>query len=89
MLRHIMTLYIKETASRYGMSIAQLAKVMGVYRQTIYYYIEQGDKNPLGQLEKIADAIGCSVDELFKGEPKEESAIKCPHCGKPLNIKIE
>lgn len=88
-----MDLYIKETAKRYGISLTQLAERLGVNRQTVYFYIEQGAKNPLSQLEKIANAIGCPIEELYRGEMKEEefSYTKhlCPYCGKMLNITIE
>lgn len=62
---------------------------MGVNRQTIYFYIEQGAKNPLSQIEKIANAIGCPIEELYQGELKSNSEFVCPHCGKGLNIKVE
>lgn len=84
-----MNIYIKETAKRHGLTLIQLGDRLRVSRQTIHYYIEQGDKNPMGQLEKIANAIGCPIEELYRNTPIEESSIKCPHCGKPLNIKIE
>lgn len=84
-----MNIYIKETAKRYGLTLIELGDRLRVSRQTIHYYIEQGDKNPMGQLEKIANAIGCTIEELYQSEPKTDISISCPHCGKPLNIKIE
>lgn len=88
-----MDLFIKETAKRYGISLTQLADILGVNRQTVYFYIEQGAKNPLSQLEKIANAIGCPIEELYRGELREDAvsypSYLCPHCGKELNIKIE
>ena len=84
-----MELFIKETAKKYGISLTQLASIMGVNRQTIYFYIEQGAKNPLCQIEKIAKAIGCSIEELYNGECCNSAGLTCPHCGKPLSIKIE
>lgn len=83
-----MNIYIKETAKRYGVTLTELADRLQVSRQTVHYYIEQGDKNPMSQLEKIANAIGCSIEELFNSELRAGNNISCPHCGKPLNIEI-
>lgn len=61
-----MKIYIKEVAKAHGVALQDLASRLGVTRQTLYYYCEQGDRNPVGQLEKIADAIGVPVTELFR-----------------------
>ena len=61
-----MRIYIKEVAKAHGIALQELASRLGVTRQTLHYYCEQGDKNPVGQLEKIADAIGVPVTELFR-----------------------
>jgi transcriptional regulator with XRE-family HTH domain len=71
--------YVMEVDIRYalkinGVSIEELAQRMGVNRQTVYYYIKQGDKNPLSQLERIADAIGIPVTKLFN-EPSPDDEI--------------
>ena len=84
-----MNIYIKETAKRYGVTLTELADRLQVSRQTVHYYIEQGDKNPMSQLEKIANAIGCPIEELFNSELRAGNNILCPHCGKPLKIEIK
>lgn len=61
-----MRIYIKEVAKAHGIALQDLASRLGVARQTLYYYCERGDKNPVSQLEKIADAIGVPVTELFR-----------------------
>ena len=70
-----MNVYIKETAKANGVSIQELANRLRVSRQTVHYYCEQGDKNPLGQLAKIADAIGVPVSALFGDAPEPFLAI--------------
>ena len=49
------------------------------------------DANPsLDVLQRIADAIGCDVVELFDQKEKIRSnTIICPHCGKPIILKTE
>ena len=67
----VMKVNIKEVAKRHGVSVSGLAERMNVSRQTVHYYCEQGDRNPLGQLERIAEAIGVPVYELFS-EPETD-----------------
>ena len=63
-----MILDIKGAAKKHGVKISDLADRMGVSRQTIHYYCEQGDKNPISQLEKIAAAIGCDISEFWTSD---------------------
>ena len=56
-----MKIDIKGVAKRHGVGISMLAERLGVSRQTVHYYAEQGDKNPVSQLAKIAEAIGCRL----------------------------
>ena len=58
-----MKIDIKKTCKSHGVSLVSLAERLGVSRQTVHYYCEQGDRNPVAQLQRIADAIGCSVSE--------------------------
>lgn len=87
-----MNIYIKETAKRYGVTLTELADRLRVTRQTVHYYIEQGDKNPMGQLEKIANAIGCPIEELYHSDhftPSNGAEIVCPRCGGSITLKAE
>lgn len=73
-----MEIDIKAAAKRNGVSLTELAERLGVSRQSVHYYIEQGDKNPVSQLEKIADAIGCDVLDLIKRKNDDFLAfIRC------------
>ncbi|MBR1502127.1 MAG: hypothetical protein IJ616_09245 [Bacteroidales bacterium] len=42
---------------------------------------------PIASLEKIADALGIEVAELFR--PSDNAKIICPHCGKAIILKAE
>lgn len=70
-----MEIDIKAVAKKNGVSLTELAERLGVSRQSVHYYIEQGDKNPVSQLEKIADAIGCDVLDLLKRKNDDFLAI--------------
>ena len=39
-------------------------------------------------LNKIADALGVAVTELFEQPKTGTASLSCPHCGKNVNIKI-
>lgn len=64
-----------------NVGVTELASIMGVNRQTIYYYIKQDDKNSISQLQKIADALSVSLSELIS-QQEPDNSITCPNCGK-------
>lgn len=70
-----MEIDIKGVAKAHGVTLTTLAERLGVSRQTVHYYIEQGDKNPVAQLEKIAEAIGCDFTDLFKHKKDDFFAV--------------
>lgn len=72
---------IEEIMKEKNIGVTELASIMGVNRQTIYYYIKQDDKNSISQLQKIADALCVSLNDLISQEDSENS-ITCPNCGK-------
>ncbi|MDR1937994.1 MAG: helix-turn-helix domain-containing protein [Tannerellaceae bacterium] len=67
------------------LSKTDIAKRMGLSRESLYRILSG---NPtLENIQKLADAIGISVSELF--EEKDNSAIYCPNCGAKLKIVKE
>ncbi|WP_200756009.1 helix-turn-helix domain-containing protein [Coprobacter secundus] len=78
-----MNLRIKEVIKEKGTTITELADKMGINRVNLSNMI---NGNPTVEtLNKIADAIGCPVTELFD-RPKED-VIHCPVCGAKLELK--
>lgn len=56
---------IKELRARYNMTQEDLARVVGVRRETILF-IEKGEYNPsLNLAHAIAKALRTTIDELF------------------------
>ena len=46
------------------------------------------NKNPtIDTLQRIANVIGCKVGDFFADEL--DNVIRCHHCGKDINIKVE
>jgi putative transcriptional regulator len=56
---------IKELRARYGLTQEDLARKVGVRRETILF-IEKGDYNPsLNLAHEIAKALKTTIDDLF------------------------
>ena len=82
-----MDLRIKEVIKEKGMTITELADKMGINRVNLSNMV---NGNPTVEtLNKIADAIGCTVTELFEQPKKDALTLTCPNCGKDINIKVE
>ena len=82
-----MNLKIKEVIKEKGMTITELADKMGINRVNLSNMV---NGNPTVEtLNKIADAIGCPVTELFEQPKKDCLSISCPHCGKSITLKVE
>ncbi|GHV30633.1 hypothetical protein FACS1894177_03550 [Bacteroidia bacterium] len=80
-------LQIDSIIKEQGVEITELAKRLGVSRQTVHYYIRQGNKNSIETLDKIALAIDIQTSDFF--EQTNNGKIVCPHCGHELSVKIE
>lgn len=75
---------IKGVIIKHGYTIQQVSDAMGVSRVTLSRTI--GNNPTVNTLQRIADIIGCQVSEFFN---VDTPVIKCPHCGKPINIHID
>lgn len=92
----IMGLNIKKAIKDSGMEVRQVAAKMGITPTALSQHINgkmyQGRRVPpnpsLEILTRIADAIGCDVVDLFDDE-KTQPTLTCPHCGKPINVRID
>ena len=75
---------IKETCKSKNVAIGELANIIGIERETLSRIINGGNTST-GTLQKIADALGVSVVELFD-EPRND-VFQCPKCGTTLVVK--
>ena len=76
---------IKEILKEKGMTQKELADKLGKSRQAL-------DRQLKGKLlvetaQQIADVLDVPIAELF--EKPIGPTLTCPHCGKPINIKVE
>lgn len=87
-----MKTYIREIAKAKGISLMDIYKELGLKSYPSFLRtIDNAENLKLKQLQIIATKLGCTIDELLRepGTISNTPAIKCPHCGKELKIKIE
>ena len=80
-------LRIKEICKEQEITLNQLAERIGVSQPSISGIATGKQKPSFDTLERLANALDVEVSELFT-QPKQ-GVISCPHCGKPINIKVE
>ena len=72
------------------MTLNDLAQKLGVSRQALYLQINNNPR--ISSLQRIADALGVPVGQLFDQKPQPKNAdhnvITCPHCGEKLVINL-
>lgn len=84
---YIMELRIKELIKEKGTTIQNIADAIGINRVTLSNSI---NGNPTVEtLNKIADALGVSVTELFEQPRHDTAQLTCPHCGKNIEIGVK
>lgn len=76
---------IKEVISEKGYTITELAKEMGIKRETLSRNIKSPSSNTL---ERLSKALGVPVWQFF-ASPNEVQKFVCPTCGTELRINIE
>lgn len=80
-------LRIKELCKEKGTTLNALADKVGISQPSISLIVNGKQKPSFDTLEKIADALGVGMGELFA--PAEGAKVICPHCGKQITIKVE
>lgn len=80
-----MSLRVKEVCKERGVTITQLAEMLGIKQESLSRAI---NGNPtLDTLQKIATALNVPVSALFDEVQPNENTIKCPNCGTELELK--
>lgn len=85
---------IRKVINSHGWTLERLAAEMtnkqgnmGISHAAVSQII---NGNPtLDKLKEIASIIGISVSELVADEDTAVPTAVCPHCGKPISIKID
>lgn len=77
-----MALNIREAIKSRGLEVRQVAERMGITPVTLSRHI---NGNPsVDVLQRIADAIGCDIAELF--DHANDDVFTCPHCGGVIHV---
>lgn len=80
-------LRIKEICKEKGVTLNALADKVGISQPSISLIVNGKQKPSFDTLEKISDALGVGIADLFA--PSDGAKIICPHCGKQITIKAE
>lgn len=83
---------IKEILKAKGMTINELATKLNISRQALSKQIQ--GKMLVETAQKIATALDVPIWQLFASEEEvkpdtDTPSLTCPHCGKPIYIKVE
>lgn len=86
-----MKVRLKEVLSEKGVTSAELAGRVGVSKATVSNLINNKTMPSLDTLEKIADALGVEMWELFTEKPTRNepnsNTLVCPKCGAEFILK--
>ena len=80
---------VKEILKDKQLTLNDLAQELGVSRQALYLQINNNPR--ISTLQRIADALGVPVGQLFDEQPAgtaDHNTITCPHCGAKLVINL-
>lgn len=68
-----MKIKIKETVKKMkGWSLYKLAKVLNLPQQTVYSWASGRTQPSYENMDRLCDALDCSVGDLFEAEPIQE-----------------
>lgn len=79
---------LKKTIKRQGFTLDGVAQEMGISKSAMSQIV---NGNPTySKLQEIATIIGISVSELVSDETASRtSTLRCPHCGKEIQVEIK
>lgn len=89
--KDIFRLRVKEILKERGLTQKELAAMMGKSPQYIANVLnsEQGiSVNVLIELARVLDVEFRDLFAVTRADGKDAPAIVCPHCGKPITIKV-
>lgn len=79
---------LKKTIKRQGFTLDGVAQEMGISKSAMSQIV---NGNPTySKIQEIATIIGISVSELVSDETDSRtSTLRCPHCGKEIQVEIK
>ena len=80
-------LRIKEICKEKGTTLTALAEKVAISQPSISLIANGKQKPSLDTLEKIADALGVGIADLFSSD--DSMKMTCPHCGKQIILTVK
>ena len=77
---------IKKKIQQYGMTTTQVAGKMGIKAPTLSKMLKNQSSLKMSSLERIAEAVGCTVSELVSDDTTK---FTCPKCGAKFTIEFK
>ena len=81
---------IKEILKEKGLTVNQLADMLEISRQALSKQIQ--GKMLVETAQRIAEALDVPMWQLFASSQEVQetkNTITCPHCGKPIELKVK
>ena len=78
---------IKKVAKAHNTTLKEIAQAMEISEQALQYSL--GRDMRASTIERIAQAIGCPVSELYGEQHQAHTSLTCPKCGAKFSIKVE
>ena len=82
---YINMLRIKEIMKSKGLTTVQLAEIMNLSRETVSRQINDSNMT-ISTLQKYADVLSVSINDLFINNQVNETKIVCPHCNNEIKL---
>ena len=67
-----MTVNIKKAREKVGLTQQELANELGVVQSTVAMWETQSSSPRADKLPALAKVLGCTIDELLKGDESDE-----------------
>lgn len=81
---------IKELFEKTGMAKVEFCRKAGISRVSFDDILNNKTYPKADSVEKLARAFGVPCGALFDDWQEEPTPdLVCPHCGKPIHVKIE
>ena len=80
---------IKKKIKEHGWTLEKVGNELNVKKSTMTKYVSASGNPTLKTLSAIAGVLGISVSELLRDGDSPAAEFTCPHCGKPIHVKLE
>ena len=75
---------IKEILKERGMTMSELASVIGTTQTSISRMLGENGNPTYETLMRISEALGVGISDLFT----EGKTIPCPYCGRSIDVAL-